>query len=165
MCLQILAACSSSEEFALRYAGNTPGFVAGDGSVVQYPSSNRSRVQVSARAYTGEELDSAKLAGSVFVVNFWYAACPPCRAEAKDLQQVYTEFAPKGVRFFGVNIYDSQEVADSFAREFGVTYPSVLDAAKASVRLAFLSVLPPGQFLRQLLLIRVVGWQRGSLVL
>ena len=61
------------------------------------------------------------------VVNFWYAACAPCRAEAGDLEEIYQEYQEQGVDFLGVNVRDSAETASAFMRTFSVSYPSVID--------------------------------------
>lgn len=45
--------------------------------------------------------------------------------------------------FLGVNIYDQAPTAMSFAEEFGVTYPSILDVNDGSVRLAFAGQVAP----------------------
>jgi thiol-disulfide isomerase/thioredoxin len=87
--------------------------------------------------------DSEDYVGEVVVVNFWYAACPPCRAEAADLQIVNEKYEDDGVQFVGVNVYDQASTAQSFADEFGVTYPSILDVDDAGVRLAFADNVSP----------------------
>jgi energy-coupling factor transporter ATP-binding protein EcfA2 len=81
--------------------------------------------------------------GSVLVVNFWYASCPPCRAEAPDLAELATVYADQGVRFLGVNVYDNASGAQSFEKTFDIPYPSALDADSGALRLAFAGDLPP----------------------
>lgn len=92
---------------------------------------------------TGSTADSADWLGSVVVVNFWYAACPPCRAEAPDLQALHEQFAPDGVAFIGINVRDSTATAASFSQEFGITYSSIMDATDASAQLAFAGNVAP----------------------
>ena len=92
---------------------------------------------------TGATADSADWLGSVVVVNFWYAACPPCRAEAPDLEALHGQFAPDGVVFIGVNVRDSAATATSFAEKFGITYPSILDTTTGDVQLAFAGKIAP----------------------
>lgn len=86
---------------------------------------------------------SADYAGSPLVVNFWFAGCPPCRVEAADLEALNAEFSEDGVVFIGVNILDQAETARTFAEEFGVTYPSLLDVESGAVRLAFAGEASP----------------------
>ena len=92
---------------------------------------------------SGETVSRADYEGQVLVVNFWYADCPPCRAEAPDFVALSSQYADAGASFLGVNIYDSAERALSFAREFDVEYPSLLDSQSGEVRLAFAGEVPP----------------------
>ena len=87
--------------------------------------------------------NSADYAGQPIVVNFWFAGCPPCRVEAEDLEALHREFQADGVQFIGVNILDGPETARTFAEEFGVTYPSLMDANNGLVRLSFAGEASP----------------------
>ncbi len=73
-------------------------------------------------------------------MNFWYAACGPCRVEAKDLQSVWQKFDGKGVSFVGVNTYDQPGTASAFNEKYGVTYPSIIDVNTGDAKLAFAEV-------------------------
>ncbi|MGA1033366.1 MAG: TlpA family protein disulfide reductase, partial [Aquiluna sp.] len=83
------------------------------------------------------------LEGFVVVMNWWYAACAPCRAEAPDMAALSEEFADQGVQFVGVNVRDTAETALAFDRNFGITYPSIMDAQSGAVSLAFSGVVSP----------------------
>lgn len=77
------------------------------------------------------------------MVNFWYAGCAPCRAEAGDLVEVYEEFKSQGVKFVGINTRDQDAQAVQFAEQFGVGYPSIMDSAEGrSVQRAFAGQVP-----------------------
>ncbi|SJM55764.1 TlpA disulfide reductase family protein [Gulosibacter sp. 10] len=140
----LLVGCSN-EGFAEQYAADSEqGYVAGDGSWEVIPPADRQApVEYSGEDEHGETLGSEQFAGDVVVMNFWYAACPPCRLEAADLEQTHQDYQDEGVQFVGVNVYDQAPTALSFAEEFGVTYPSILDVETASVRLAFSDNVPP----------------------
>jgi cytochrome c biogenesis protein CcmG/thiol:disulfide interchange protein DsbE len=62
----------------------------------------------------------------VVVVNFWADWCGPCRKEQPALQRLSDEYAGRA-QFVGVNFMDDQAKALEYIREFGVTYPSVVD--------------------------------------
>ncbi len=65
--------------------------------------------------------------GRVVILNFWGSTCPPCRAEIPDLQATYAELRGRGLVVVGVNWGESGETAAALAREFGLTYPILLD--------------------------------------
>jgi len=84
-----------------------------------------------AREVTGELLDGGRYdvaqdRGKVVVVNFWGSWCPPCRAEADDLQKTYDATKAGGVAFIGVNSRDGRDAAKAFERG-RVTFPSIFD--------------------------------------
>lgn len=139
-----LSGCAN-DSFAEQYAADAEqGYVAGDGSWEVFSAGERAEpVAYEGTVESGETVSSADFAGEIVVMNFWYAACPPCRAEATDLEQVHQDYADRGVHFLGVNVYDQAPTAESFNEEFGVTYPSILDVETASVRLAFSDNVPP----------------------
>ena len=66
--------------------------------------------------------------GKVVVVNFWASWCGPCRREQPGLQRLSEEYDGR-VQFVGVNHTDGAPQAKEYAREFGVTYPSLFDPA------------------------------------
>lgn len=114
------------------------------GPVTEIARADRANpVQFSGTLDNGETASSTDWAGKVLVVNFWYAGCAPCRAEAPDLEAVYSEFKDQGVMFVGVNVRDQAGTAQSFAATFGITYPSFLDANVGSIQLAFAGTVAP----------------------
>jgi peroxiredoxin len=139
-----LSGCAN-DEFAQQYAADADqGYVSGDGSWEVFPADQRDApVEFSGPTESGDTFSSSDYEGDVIVVNFWYAACPPCRIEAEDLQATSAEYADDGVQFVGVNVYDQAATAQSFADEFGITYPSILDVEGAEVRLAFADNVSP----------------------
>lgn len=137
--VSLLAGCATRADVA-QQAGD---YLSPDGRVSQIAEKNRSDPIV----FDGtDELDnpvsSEDFLGTVLVVNFWYASCPPCRMEAPWLQELSEEFADDDVQFLGVNVRDEPPQARSFAEKFGVTYPSIIDH-DASVVLAFAGIASP----------------------
>lgn len=141
----VLAGCTSSDPLAQQYRDGTgQGYISGDGAYTVIAEPDRAApVEFSGLIENGDAVSSDDYLGDVLVVNFWYAGCPPCRLEAADLETLAQRFAPDGVSFLGVNIYDQAPTALSFANEFGVTYPSILDVNDGSVRLAFAGQVAP----------------------
>ncbi|MGI6878706.1 TlpA family protein disulfide reductase [Microbacterium sp. gxy059] len=138
-----LAACTRSAEADQYLDGDNKGYIAGDGRVVEIPEGEREDpVAWEGETEHGEALSSDDTIGSVTVVNFWYAACGPCIVEAPDLEAVWQEFQDDGVRFVGVNTYDQADTALAFAKDNGVTYPSLIDVNTGSAKLAFAAATP-----------------------
>ncbi|MDQ4104493.1 MAG: TlpA family protein disulfide reductase [Actinomycetota bacterium] len=75
----------------------------------------------------GTTVSLQRYRGQVVVLNVWGSWCGPCRAEADDLVQVATATAGDGVQFIGIDVRDSRQAGADFARDFGLTYPSIFD--------------------------------------
>ncbi|WP_281640201.1 TlpA family protein disulfide reductase [Aurantimicrobium minutum] len=138
-----LTGCSSDPLAEQYREGSNKNYIAGDGSVTEILIENRGEpITFTGTTETGETVTSEQYLGNVLVVNFWYAGCAPCRAEAADLEQVYQETSPSGVNFLGVNVRDQAATAISFNERFGVTYPSIMDQ-NGQAQLSFASQVPP----------------------
>ena len=136
--------CAADDGLAAQYrAGTNKGYISGDGRIVEIPAEERGEpVEFEAVIENGDSVSSDQYRGQVLVVNFWYAACGPCRIEAPHLQTVYEEFRGNGADFLGINTYDQPATALSFADTYGITYPSVIDVDTGAVKLAFAQVAP-----------------------
>ena len=139
-----LAACASEDPLAAQAReGNNKNYIAGDGSVQEYDAGSRGEsVAVTGTTYAGEAVDSATWGGQVTVLNFWYAACAPCRVEAPHMAELSREYADQGVQFLGVNVRDEAATAAAFERTFDVPYPSMPDK-DGRVLLAMTKYVPP----------------------
>lgn len=67
------------------------------------------------------------LSGQVVMLNFWSAACPPCREEMPHMQAVYDELKEQGFTILAVNVNDHPVLAGNFMQENGYTFPWVKD--------------------------------------
>ena len=79
--------------------------------------------------FDGEKLSLAELRGKAVFVNFWASWCPPCRAEARELEASWRRWKDEGIVFLGVNIQDTEKDALEFLKEFDITYPNGRDAS------------------------------------
>jgi thiol-disulfide isomerase/thioredoxin len=138
-----LGACAANDPLASQFkAGDNKNYIAGDGSVTEFPVANRGKsVTWSGPTETGGILSSAQLTGVPVVMNYWYAGCAPCRAEAPELLEISKKF-PK-VQFVGVNVRDSAATAAAFNRNFKLTWSSIIDSQSGSVALAFTGIVTP----------------------
>ena len=126
----MLTACGGggNDDLAQRASNDGSNYIAGDGSVQEFGPENRGEsVAFESETFEGEQITPETFQGEVTVINFWYAACAPCRVEAPDLEEIHQEFEPEGVQFYGVNTRDTQATAEAFERNFGITYPSMED--------------------------------------
>jgi thiol-disulfide isomerase/thioredoxin len=142
----LLSGCASSSDGLAEAYGEVAeqDYFSSDGAFSFIASANRG----DAITFTGltdmsGPWSSSDFLGDPVVVNFWFAGCPPCRLEAKDLAELHREFSGDGVAFIGVNILDGPETAITFAREFGISYPSLMDVESGMVRLAFAGEASP----------------------
>lgn len=139
-----LAGCTSDPLADQFREGTSKNYIAGDGTVTEFAKDSRPGFDSwSGPTESGLQLDSEALAGQVIVMNWWYAACAPCRAEAPDLAMLSKEFEDAGVQFVGVNVRDTAKTALAFDRTFNITFPSVMDAQSGAVSLAFTGVVSP----------------------
>ncbi len=113
-----LAACAPPD------ANTSPGYVSGDGAVTEWAVGERpGPLELTGTGIYGGTLDVADYRGQVVIVTTWYAACPPCRAEAPDLVELD---AVDGVSVVGVNVRDDADTIKAFQRTYAVTYPSLM---------------------------------------
>lgn len=80
-------------------------------------------------ALSGETLRLSDLQGRVVIINFWASWCQPCVNETPRLVSWYEQHSAAGLQVIGVDtLYqDSRESVESFAREYQVSYPVLLD--------------------------------------
>jgi len=73
------------------------------------------------------KLSLADLRGKAVFLNFWASWCPPCRAEARDLEAAWQKVKDKNLVFLGVALQDDEKNLRAFLKEFNVTYPNGRD--------------------------------------
>jgi peroxiredoxin len=136
-----LSGCSTGAGAVRATDSGSNRYVAGDGKTIVYPAAQRKDAPaVQGSTVDGGTADLASLKGSVVVMNFWAAWCPPCRLESTDLEKVYKSTKDSGVAFLGVNSHDEKDSAKSF-EDARLTYPSLFDPA-GKVALSFADVPP-----------------------
>ncbi|MFT4234542.1 MAG: TlpA disulfide reductase family protein [Microbacterium sp.] len=139
-----LVGCAEDTVTDQYLAGSNQGYIGSDG--VQYdeiePDDRGDPVTWSGETEDGDALSSDDVAGKVVVVNFWYAGCAPCRAEAADLEATWQSYQDQNVQFVGVNTSDQADTAASFEKKYGVTYPSIIDVNDGTMKLAFAGAIP-----------------------
>ena len=77
--------------------------------------------------FDGRKLTLDELRGKAVFLNFWASWCPPCRAEARDLEAAWHKVKDTNMVFIGVALQDTDENSLEFLKEFDVTYPNGKD--------------------------------------
>ena len=138
-----LTGCVAADPLADQATAGSTSYVAGDGSVAEYaPESRGEPLTVQGTLFDGTRAGSQEWAGQVVVLNVWYAACAPCRAESPTLAALHEDFAQQGVQFYGINIRDESATADAFERNFDISYPSFEDR-DGQILLSLTEYVPP----------------------
>lgn len=140
----LLAGCSNDPLAEQYREGSNKNYISGTGVVKEIALENRGEaIDFEAQDFAGETISSDDFRGEVLVVNFWYASCAPCRAEAPTLEAVNQQFAGQGASLLGVNVRDQVDTARAFEETYGVTYPSIADINDGSMQQAFGNEVPP----------------------
>ncbi len=134
-----VSACGSSDSGQ----GPDSGFVAGDGSLVVLPVSQRQPApDLVGTTLDGDQFTLSDHLGEVVVMNVWASWCAPCRAEAPTLVAAANDLGPKGVQFVGLDTRDSDTSARGFVDTFKIPYPNLIDR-DGRLQLLFADTLPP----------------------
>ena len=141
----VLGGCSRDPLADQFRSGDNKQYIAGDGSVTEFqnPATRLKGKAWAGYTESGAAATDLDLLGHVTVLNFWYAGCAPCRAEAPALQDIKVKYASQGLQVLGVNVRDTAETALAFDRSFKLDYPSVIDANTGNVLLAYTGIVTP----------------------
>ena len=93
----------------------------------------------------GATFDLTSLRGRPVLVNFWASWCGPCRDEFPLFQDQLAKHEAEGLAIVGVMYKDEADLAQGFATEFGVSWPTVVDPT-GSLAAAYRVVAPPQSY-------------------
>ena len=60
------------------------------------------------------------------LINFWYLACPPCRAEFELFQRLYADLKDEGFSVVAINKVDNADDIKAYVRDNRLTFPIVM---------------------------------------
>ena len=70
----------------------------------------------------------SELHGQVVLVNFWATWCYPCRVEIPSMHALYQDYRTKGFEILAIaSDVQGKDVVVPFAKEYGLTFPVLLD--------------------------------------
>ena len=77
----------------------------------------------------GEEVSLSQFGGQPVLINFWASWCLPCQEEMPEFVRSYEAHKAEGLMILGLNLTYSDSLPDveSFASEFNITFPVLLD--------------------------------------
>jgi len=65
------------------------------------------------KAIDGEKFDMKKMPGKVFVINFWFIGCPPCRSEIPKLNEIVDHYKDnKDVVFIAICLDEAYDIKE-----------------------------------------------------
>ena len=117
---------SSASEPDLDARLTTPGEVPYPTIATNSAVAGTSLPEVSLLTLDNKTIDSITLIGKPLILNFWYSTCEPCRREMPVLATSAVTHSST-VRFVGVNMNDSIETAQNFAKKYNVLYDIMFD--------------------------------------
>ncbi|MBI4340054.1 MAG: TlpA family protein disulfide reductase [Chloroflexi bacterium] len=113
--------------WALAQSGGRPGGLGINSTFGEVKITAGPAPALSLPLLAGGQLTLLDLKGKVVMVDFWSSWCPPCIAEAADLEATYRRYAGKGVEFVGVAIWDERGAVERHIQKYRITYPNGLD--------------------------------------
>ncbi|GGH85204.1 peroxiredoxin [Pullulanibacillus pueri] len=114
-------------------------------------SKNTVKVGDTAENFTLKNLDGRSvslndLRGKGVMLNFWGSWCKPCEEEMPYIEAAYKQ-KPDNVEIYGINVGDSNLVAQKFMERVGATFPTLLDHNKDITHAYTLSETPTTFFI------------------
>lgn len=61
------------------------------------------------------------------VLTFWATWCDSCTTELPAMQEAYEKFQKQGLMILAVNLLESQDLVREYIKEWGYTFPILLD--------------------------------------
>lgn len=132
----LAAGCATQGDDAVSQNGEFTFVSPGGQTRITYPPDHRGKVTDLVGEdlmQPGQQLHLSQFDNRPVVINLWGSWCPPCRAEADDIQKVQADTAPQGVQVLGVDVRDDRQAAQDFARDRQLNYPSIYDPTGRSL--------------------------------
>ncbi len=76
---------------------------------------------------TQSQMRLSDFRGQVVLLNFWASWCVECRDEAPLLEDIWRQYADRGVVLLGLAYSDTDTKARVYLESFGITYPNAPD--------------------------------------
>jgi peroxiredoxin len=107
---------------------------AGRAATQQYHLIGQSAPDFALRATSGSNVRLSEHRGDVVLLAFWGSRCGQCGAQLASLSRMVDTYRSAGLEALAVNVDDNQVAAAEFAMAHPVSFPVLLDPAKAVAR-------------------------------
>jgi peroxiredoxin len=143
---------------AWTFLGRVPSTATTGGEPPPSPREGFSAPDFTLDLLTGGQITLSDLRGQVVVVNLWASWCLPCREEMPAIEKVYQENKLQGLEVLAVNTtYQDREAGvAAFVKQYGLTFPILLDKTGAVSNRYQLRGLPSTYFVDRKGVIRSV---------
>jgi peroxiredoxin len=94
--------------------------------------------------------------GQVVLINVWATWCPPCQVEMPAIEAVYQRYRDQGFSVLAVNQGEERETVQAFMRDYGLSFPALLDHEGAVSRAYRAHSLPSSFFIDRRGIIRTI---------
>lgn len=116
--------------------------------------------EFSLQSLEGKSVSLSQFRGKTVLLNFWATWCPPCRAEMPDMQRVAQDH-PDDLVVLAVDLQEAPEPVASFVKQFGLSFPILLDTRGDVSQMYGVQSLPSSFFIDPLG--RVASFNIGAL--
>jgi len=90
----------------------------------------------------GESHRLSDYKGQGVFLNFWGTWCAPCKKEMPAMGRQYQVYKDQGVQVLAVNIAESDLKVRTFAEQYGMTFPTLIDKNKSVMQAYSIRPLP-----------------------
>lgn len=90
----------------------------------------------------GIEHHLSEYKGRGVFLNFWGTWCAPCKKEMPAMGRQYEVYKVQGVQILAVNIAESDFKVRTFADQYGMTFPTLIDKTKSVMQTYNVKPLP-----------------------
>jgi cytochrome c biogenesis protein CcmG/thiol:disulfide interchange protein DsbE len=97
-------------------------------SVVNFPAP-----ELTLNDLSGKEVSLSDYRQQIVLINNWATWCPPCKTEMPTLLKYFKAHSDQGFMLIGIEAGDPKEDVVSFVKEYGLTFPILLDPNNRSL--------------------------------
>jgi thiol-disulfide isomerase/thioredoxin len=90
----------------------------------------------------GSPLTLSGFKGKTVLLDFWTTWCPPCRADAPAIHDLYRKYGEKELMIVSISVSEDREVVEKFLKEHPVDYSVVLTTENEMPRPYQVSAFP-----------------------